>query len=121
VIVIPAQNGESPAMLQWIRASAKTADVTLSVCTGAYVLARTGLLSGREATTHYNAYAEFARLFPDIGVKRGAEVRGRWQFRLLGPPFLPALIWRSAWSSVITAGQQAERTADMMEYRAEAG
>jgi transcriptional regulator GlxA family with amidase domain len=45
VIVIPAQNGESTAMLEWIRKSTKTTDVTMSFCTGAYVLARTGLLS----------------------------------------------------------------------------
>src|SRR5271165_338494 len=37
VIVIPAQDGESPAMLAWIRNSARSADVTMSVCTGAFV------------------------------------------------------------------------------------
>ncbi len=73
VVVIPAQNGESPAMLDWIRKSAKIADVTMSVCTGAYVLAKTGLLSGKAATTHHSAYKEFAMEFPDIQLKRGAR------------------------------------------------
>src|SRR5258705_3221186 len=41
VIVIPAQQKASPAMLDWIRKSAKTADITMSVCTGAFVLAET--------------------------------------------------------------------------------
>src|SRR5208337_3238346 len=59
VIVIPAQGGESPAMLEWIRQSSKTADVTMSVCTGAYLLAKTGLLKGKSATTHHGAYADF--------------------------------------------------------------
>ena len=73
VVVIPAQNGESAAMLEWVRTSAKTADVTMSVCTGAYVLAKTGLLSGKAATTHHSAYTEFAMQFPDIQLKRGAR------------------------------------------------
>jgi putative intracellular protease/amidase/YHS domain-containing protein len=73
VIVIPAQNGESTAMLEWIRKSTKTTDVTMSVCTGAYVLARTGLLSGKAATTHHSAYSDFAMEFPNIQLKRGAR------------------------------------------------
>ena len=73
VVVIPAQSGESPTMLAWIRAAAKTADVTMSVCTGAFVLAKTGLLSGKAATTHHDAYMEFAMAFPDIQLKRGAR------------------------------------------------
>ena len=46
VIVIPAQSEPSAAMLKWIRESTKNTDVTMSVCTGAFVLAKTGLLSG---------------------------------------------------------------------------
>jgi len=73
VIVIPAQNGESTAMLEWIRKSTKTTDITMSVCTGAFVLAKTGLLSGKPATTHHGAYTEFAMEFPDIHLRRGAR------------------------------------------------
>lgn len=73
VIVIPAQNGSTEAMLEWIRKSTKNTDLTMSVCTGAFVLAHTGLLSGRAATTHHGAYKELAVEFPDIHVKRGAR------------------------------------------------
>lgn len=73
VIVIPAQDGSSPAMLDWIRKSTKNTDVTMSVCTGAFVLAQTGLLSGKSATTHHAAYKTFALEFPDIRLKRGAR------------------------------------------------
>jgi putative intracellular protease/amidase/YHS domain-containing protein len=71
VIVIPAQNGDTEAMYRWIRESTKTADVTMSVCTGAFVLAKTGLLSGKSATTHHYAYSDLAMKYPDIQVKRG--------------------------------------------------
>jgi YHS domain-containing protein/putative intracellular protease/amidase len=73
VIVVPAQDGSTPAMLDWIRNSSKNTDVTMSVCTGALVLAQTGLLSGRSATTHHGAYKIFSTEFPDIRVKRGAR------------------------------------------------
>jgi transcriptional regulator GlxA family with amidase domain/YHS domain-containing protein len=72
VIVIPAQKAND-AMLEWIRTSTKNTDVTMSVCTGAYVLAKTGLLSGKSATTFHTAYKAFAVEFPDIHLKRGAR------------------------------------------------
>ena len=72
VIVIPAQQANE-AMLEWIRTSTKSTDVTMSVCTGAYVLAKTGLLSGKSATTFHRAYEDFAVEFPDIHLKRGAR------------------------------------------------
>jgi putative intracellular protease/amidase/YHS domain-containing protein len=71
VIVIPAQGGSSEAMLNWIRKSAKTADLTMSVCTGAFLLAKTGLLTGKAATTHHASYKSLAMQFSDIQVKRG--------------------------------------------------
>jgi putative intracellular protease/amidase/YHS domain-containing protein len=73
VIVIPAQSEPSPAVLEWIRKSSKTADVTMSVCTGAFVLAKTGLLNGKSATTYHGAFEPFAMQFPDIQLKRGAR------------------------------------------------
>jgi putative intracellular protease/amidase/YHS domain-containing protein len=73
VIIIPAQNGDTEAMLQWIRKAAQNTDVTMSVCTGAFVLAATGLLNGKAATTHHTAYAELEMQFPDVQVKRGAR------------------------------------------------
>src|SRR6266481_2099716 len=73
VIVIPAQSKPSEATLEWIRKSTKSADVTMSVCTGAFVLAKTGLLSGKAATTYHGAFVSFAKEFPDIHLKRGAR------------------------------------------------
>jgi transcriptional regulator GlxA family with amidase domain len=40
-----------------------------SICSGAFVLARTGALNGLGATTHWRAAAEFARRYPEIDVK----------------------------------------------------
>jgi putative intracellular protease/amidase/YHS domain-containing protein len=73
VIVIPAQSDPSEAVIAWVRNATRTTDVTMSVCTGAFLLAKTGLLSGKTATTHHGAYAELAMAFPDMWVKRGAR------------------------------------------------
>jgi putative intracellular protease/amidase/YHS domain-containing protein len=116
VVVIPAQNGESAAMLEWIRRSAKTADVTMSVCTGAYVLAKTGLLSGRAATTHHSAYSEFAMQFPDIQLKRGARFVEDGNLASSGG--LSSGIDLALRVVERYYGQErAEQTADMMEYQ----
>src|ERR1700730_1000802 len=73
IIVIPAQSEPSAAVLEWIRQATKNTDVTMSVCTGAFVLAKTGLLSGKSAVTHHTAFKHFAMQFPDIQLKRGAR------------------------------------------------
>jgi putative intracellular protease/amidase/YHS domain-containing protein len=73
VIIIPAQSQPSEATLEWLRRSTKSTDVTMSVCTGAFVLAKTGLLSGKAATTFHGAFARFANQFPDIHLNRGAR------------------------------------------------
>lgn len=75
VIVIPAMDmsAATPAMLQWIRDASKQTDVTMSVCNGAFVLAKTGLLAGIPATCHHGGYFRFAGLHPDVKLKRGAR------------------------------------------------
>jgi putative intracellular protease/amidase/YHS domain-containing protein len=73
VIVIPAQSKPSETTLEWLRKSTKTTDVTMSVCTGAFVLAKTGLLSGKAATTYHGAFVRFADQFPEVHLKRGAR------------------------------------------------
>jgi transcriptional regulator GlxA family with amidase domain len=62
-----------PAMLEWIRSSSKRTDVTMSVCTGAFLLAKSGLFSGQAMTTHHGAYDALATQNPDVTVVRGAR------------------------------------------------
>jgi transcriptional regulator GlxA family with amidase domain len=73
VVVIPAQAPPTQAMLSWVRSVTKATDVTMSVCTGAFLLAETGLLSGKSATTFHDAYPRFEARYPDIHLKRGAR------------------------------------------------
>jgi transcriptional regulator GlxA family with amidase domain len=72
VVVVPAQMG-SPALHKWLRAVTETTDVTMSVCTGAFQLAKAGLLSGKSATTHHDFIERMTKQYPDIDVKRGVR------------------------------------------------
>lgn len=58
----------SEPMLAAIRAAAADGARIASICTGAFVLAATGLLDGQRATTHWLATDELTRRFPKIRV-----------------------------------------------------
>ncbi len=62
---------ERPAAIAWIAAQARTTAVTASVCTGAFLLARAGLLDGRRATTHWEDIDDLRRMFPALKVEDG--------------------------------------------------
>ena len=57
-----------PRLVEWIARTASTARRTASVCTGAFLLARAGLLDGRTATTHWASAGELARVHPQVRV-----------------------------------------------------
>jgi transcriptional regulator GlxA family with amidase domain len=73
IIVIPAQDKAPEEMLEWIRKASAGTDVTMSVCVGAFTLAKTGLLDGKSATTHHSAYKHFADQFPKVHLVRGVR------------------------------------------------
>ena len=73
IIVIPAQGNAPEVMLRWIRKASAGTDVTMSVCVGAFTLAKTGLLDGKSATTHHSTYKRFANQFPKVHLVRGVR------------------------------------------------
>lgn len=58
-----------PVLVDWVRQQAKQARRTASVCTGAFLLAASGILDGRRAVTHWSLCAELARRFPAVRVE----------------------------------------------------
>ncbi len=73
-LLVPGGEGTRSAgpateeLVAWLRQHAPAARRVTSVCTGAFLLARAGLLAGRRATTHW-AYADsLATQFPEITV-----------------------------------------------------
>ncbi|WP_233171790.1 helix-turn-helix domain-containing protein [Dyella sp. ASV21] len=56
-------------LLDWLRERAGSTRRMVSVCTGLYILAATGLLSGRRVTTHWHFADDIARRYPDLRVE----------------------------------------------------
>ena len=75
ILVVPGGVGtrhaaENERLMEWIRSVMSTTQITASVCTGAFLLARTGLLGKREVTTHWASLDRLAREYPELIVQR---------------------------------------------------
>lgn len=76
-IVVPGGPGlredeTNATVAAWLRSRAKTTRRIVSVCTGLYGLAASGLLDGRRATTHWAHAADAARRFPGVKIEADA-------------------------------------------------
>lgn len=72
-LVIPGGAGsrvidKDESLLAWLRARTPTTRRIVSICTGLYVLAATGLLGGRRVTTHWRFAEDIARRYPSLRV-----------------------------------------------------
>lgn len=75
LVIIPALSWNFPAMLEankklipWIAQQHKRGAEIASMCTGAFLLAATGLLNGKSCSTHWMAAERFHRLFPEVNL-----------------------------------------------------
>jgi transcriptional regulator GlxA family with amidase domain len=73
IVVVPGgnRNGVGPAGMKWLSAAAKDAEIVLSVCMGAFLLADANLLDGIEATTHQWGIAGLKQSAPKCKVVTG--------------------------------------------------
>jgi transcriptional regulator GlxA family with amidase domain len=73
VLVVPGGWGTrreiaNAVLIDWIGARGRTVETLTSVCTGAMLLGRAGLLDGRRATTHWRALGWMRESFPAVTV-----------------------------------------------------
>lgn len=75
IILVPggpgAYDNEHPALYEWLWRYSAKAKLYGSVCTGAFILGRAGLLNGKETTTHWNFTNRLAQEFPTARVAEG--------------------------------------------------
>jgi transcriptional regulator GlxA family with amidase domain len=60
------------AFIDWTTAAANHARRACSVCSGAFLLARTGILEGKRVATHWSAVSQLQRIYPDLDVDNEA-------------------------------------------------
>jgi len=75
VLVVPAMDSDklAPAALDWLRTAHKSTALTMSVCTGAFVLAAAGILDDKTVTTHHGGFGMLRMTYPKVTVVRGAR------------------------------------------------
>lgn len=102
--------------LAWIARADRSTQITASVCTGAFLLAASGVLTAGEATTHWEDQDDLALRFPSLNVKSGV----RWvdQGRVVTSAGISAGIDMSLHLVARLAGMAlAERTARQMDFQ----
>lgn len=105
----------SPATLRWIAECAAGAQRVASVCTGAFLLAKSGVVTREAVTTHWEDVADLREQFPLLDVREGE----RWtdSGRIVSSAGISAGIDMSLYLVEQLAGRVlAERTARQMDY-----
>lgn len=116
VVMMGAQRGRSPATFEWLKKVSSTADVVMSVCTGAFILAQSGLIDGKTATTHHDFYDNFAKAFPKVELKRGLRFVEEKKFSSAGG-LTSGIDMALRVVDRYFGREVAEKTAFYMEYR----
>lgn len=79
IVIIPGGYGaeeieiHNPAVIGWIQQQFSKVEILASVCTGALLLAKAGLLDGKAATTHWLDIDRLEREFPRVKVARNIK------------------------------------------------
>jgi putative intracellular protease/amidase len=74
-VIVPAMSrDDDPAVLQWIRNQAATGAIIVGICAGAKVVAATGLLDGKAATTHWYYLKEVRKAHPEMRYVRDRRI-----------------------------------------------
>ena len=76
LIIVPSLNhnfelaiSENKDLIIWIRNQYKAGAEIAAICTGAFLLAATGILNGKSCSTHWAAADKFRTIFPDVNLK----------------------------------------------------
>lgn len=71
LVIVPAnaQDTVPPALAYALRAAVERGAWVMSLCSGAFTLAKAGILDGRRATTHWFHAADLAEQFPEVDVE----------------------------------------------------
>ena len=121
ILLIPGGQGARPLVensefIKWVELICKDCELVLSVCTGALILAKTGILNGLNATTHHQAIGELRQLVTNTNVIEGERFVDNGKVITSGG--ISAGIDMSFHVIERLFGKdKADKTSDYMEYR----
>jgi len=107
---------EKRAVINWIREAADAAAKVASVCTGAFLLAKTDLLDGLTVTTHWEDQADLAAMFSSLNVITNKRWVSQGKFTTSGG-ISAGIDMSLALVAELISPEHAELTAKQMEYR----
>ncbi|WLR59159.1 DJ-1/PfpI family protein [Guptibacillus hwajinpoensis] len=79
IVIIPGGYGaeqieiHNPRVIEWIQDQKSKVELMTSICTGALLLAKAGVLDGRKATTHWMDLDRLEEEYPEISVQRNVK------------------------------------------------
>ncbi len=73
-VSIDAVLQEAPQLFEWIRQQYTQGAEVVSLCTGAYILAATGLLNGKEAASHFSVMTDLRQRFSEVNWQKDAII-----------------------------------------------
>ena len=119
VVVIPGGNTtqemRNPATIAWLEKVMRQTRINTSVCTGAFLPGKVGLLDGHTVTTHWSMLDQLAKSFPHARVQR--DVRWVDEDVLVTAAGISAGLDMSLHLVERLLGREvAERTAHYLEY-----
>lgn len=76
LIIIPSLNHtyhkavkDNKQLIDWVENQYKHGAEVASICTGAFILASSGLLDGKSCSTHWSAVEDFKTMFPNVNLQ----------------------------------------------------
>ena len=107
---------EKPNVINWIRGTAASATKVASVCTGAFLLAKAGLLDGLTVTTHWEDQSDLADMFPALTVISNKRWLSHGKFTTSGG-ISAGIDMSLQLVAELISPEHAELTAKQMEYQ----
>ncbi|MFU2511697.1 DJ-1/PfpI family protein [Pseudoalteromonas sp. ASV78] len=107
---------EKPNVINWIRETAASATKVASVCTGAFLLAKAGLLDGLTVTTHWEDQSDLADMFPALTVIGNKRWLSQGKFTTSGG-ISAGIDMSLQLVAELISPEHAEFTAKQMEYQ----
>jgi transcriptional regulator GlxA family with amidase domain len=120
ILIVPGGQGtrremNNPTLINWIKECSQRTELVLSVCTGALLLAKAGLLEGLTATTHHSAINLLKEVAPNTTIQTNKRFVDNGKI-ILSAGISTGIDMSLYVVAKLLGKEQAQKTAQYMEY-----